>query len=177
MMEGAPANEIALEQVFRLHYPRLVGLLARITGDRGRAEELAAEVFCRLSGRPALFGQGTNLDGWLHRTAVNLGLDCLRMEARRRKNEQAAGVEITRAGGAGGPLDDLLRSEERTRVKRVLTALKPSSANLLLLRHAGMSYAQLAEALQIRRASVGKLLARATADFERRYRSLYGSEL
>jgi len=177
-----PAGSVAggrpsLDEVFRLQYPRLVGLLARITGDRGRAEELASEVFCRLSSRPALFRPESNLEGWLYRTAVNLGLDTLRMEGRRVRNEQAAGAEGVRSSSMGNPLEDVLRAERRMRVRAVLAELKPVSARLLLLRHAGLSYSDLADALDIKPASVGTLLARATADFEKRYRSMYGGEL
>jgi RNA polymerase sigma-70 factor (ECF subfamily) len=39
----------------------------------------------------------------------------------------------------------------------------------LLLRHAGLSYKELAEALQVAPGSVGTLLARAEAAFERAY--------
>ncbi len=173
--EGAATSD-SLEDIFRLQYPRLVALLARITGDRGRAEELASEVFCRLSSRPALFRPETNLHGWLYRTAVNLGLDALRMDARRRRHEQAAGAEVSRHASGGDPLEDMLRSEQRRRVQGALSALKPVSARLLLLRHAGLSYAELANALGIKPASVGTLLARATADFEKKYRSLHGGE-
>jgi RNA polymerase sigma-70 factor (ECF subfamily) len=167
----------SLEDVFRLQYPRLVRLLARITGDCGRAEELASEVFCRLSSRPALFRPESNLEGWLYRTAVNLGLDALRTEARRRRHEQAAGAEVARNSSGGDPLTEMLRAEQRTRVQAVLAALKPVSARLLLLRHAGLSYVELAGALAINPASVGTLLARAAAEFEKKYRSLHGCEL
>ncbi|HUO31901.1 MAG TPA: sigma-70 family RNA polymerase sigma factor [Bryobacteraceae bacterium] len=167
----------SLEDIFHLQYPRLVGILSRVTGDRGRAEELASEVFCRLSSRPSLFRPNHNLEGWLYRTAVNLGLDALRVEARRRRNEQAAGTEAARGSSADNPLADMLRSERRMRVQAVLAALKPLRARLLLLRHAGLSYGELADALGIQRASVGTLLARAAADFEKRYRSWYGGEL
>jgi len=166
-----------LESIFRLQYPRLVSLLARITGDRGRAEELASEVFCKLASRPALFRPESNLDGWLYRTAVNLGLDALRMEGRRRRNEQAAGAEVARNSSAGDPLADMLRWEQRTRVQEVLAALRPVSARLLVLRHAGFSYGELADALAIKPSSVGTLLARAAAEFEKRYRALHGGEL
>jgi RNA polymerase sigma-70 factor (ECF subfamily) len=170
------ASGPSLEDVFRLHYPRLVNLLARITGDRGRAEELASEVFCRLSSRPALFRPDGNLDGWLYRTAVNLGLDTLRAESRRRRNEQAAGAEVARHSSAGDPLSEVLRSEQKTRVHAALAALKPVSAKLLLLRHAGLSYSELAGALAVKQVSVGTLLARATAEFEKKYRALHGGE-
>jgi RNA polymerase sigma-70 factor, ECF subfamily len=171
------ADATGLEHIFRLQYPRLVALLARITRDRGHAEELASEVFCRLSARPALLRPESNVAAWLYRTAVNLGLDALRVEARRRRKEQAAGAEVVRSSGGGGPLADMLRAEQRARVQAVLEALKPVSARLLLLRHAGLSYAELAAALALNPASIGALLARAASEFEKKYRQLHGGEL
>lgn len=171
---GGPSN---LEDVFRVQYPRLAGLLTRITGDRGRAEELASEVFYRLSRRPALFRPESHVEGWLYRTAVNLGLDALRAESRRLRHEQAAGAEAVRRANPDDPMAAALRAERRMRVQAVLAALKPVSARLLLLRHAGLSYGELASALALKPSSVGTLLARATSDFEKRYRAMYGSEL
>lgn len=175
--QARAAAGASLEDIFRLQYPRLVKVLARITGDRGRAEELASEAFCRLSSRPCFFRPGSSPDGWLYRTAVNLGLDALRMDARRRRNERTAGAEVARNSSAGDPLTDMLRSEQRARVHAVLASLKPVSARLLLLRHAGFSYGELAGALAINPASVGTLLARAAADFEKKYRALHGGEV
>ena len=169
--------DATLEDIFRLQYPRLVSLLARITGDRGKAEELASEVFCKLSSRPLLFRPDNRLDGWLYRTAVNLGMDALRMAARRRRHEHAAGAEALRTSSAGDPLADMLGVERRARVRAVLAGLKPVSARLLLLRNAGLSYAELADALRLKPASVGKLLARASAEFEKRYRAMHGGEI
>jgi DNA-directed RNA polymerase specialized sigma24 family protein len=37
--------------LFRDHYPRVVSMLSRLTGDRGQAEEIAADVFCKVSKR------------------------------------------------------------------------------------------------------------------------------
>ena len=45
-----------------------------------------------------------------------------------------------------------------------------------MLRAEGLAYKELAEALGIHSGSVGTLLARAEAEFERRYRSRYGEE-
>lgn len=173
---GATVDAAGLDRVFHLQYPRLVALLSRITRNRGHAEELASEVFCRLSARPALLLPESNVEAWLYRTAVNLGLDALRVEARRRRREQAAGAEVARCAGSGGPLADMLRAEQQARVQAVLGALRPASARLLLLRHAGLSYAELAAALALKPASIGTLLARASAEFEKKYRQLHGGE-
>jgi len=45
-----------------------------------------------------------------------------------------------------------------------------------MLRHAGLSYKELAEALDVAPASIGTLLARAERAFEARYRAIAGSE-
>jgi len=71
----------------------------------------------------------------------------------------------------------VLREELRQRVQTVLQALKPREAQLLLLRSEGLSYRDLAEAVGVPAASVGTMLARAEAEFERRYRARYGEEL
>jgi RNA polymerase sigma-70 factor (ECF subfamily) len=54
--------------------------------------------------------------------------------------------------------------------------MKPRSARVLILRHSGLSYAELAAALQVNPASIGKLLARAEEEFEKKYRLLFADE-
>jgi RNA polymerase sigma-70 factor, ECF subfamily len=181
-----PAGEIALtstgsgacfESLFQEHYPRIVGMLARLTNDRGQAEEIAADVFCKLSRRSTLFQQGESLAPWIYRVATNAGLDAWRSNARRRRREQSAHAEDLRLAAPGGALDDILREERCARVRTVLAELKPRDAQLLLLRANGLAYRELAETLGIHANSVGTLLARAEAEFERRYRACYGEEL
>jgi RNA polymerase sigma-70 factor (ECF subfamily) len=184
-----PAGEIALmppagrtkeagegwfDPIFRAHYPRVVGLLARLTGDRGEAEEIAADVFCKLARRGE---SGGDPGPWLYRVASNAGLDALRSNSRRRRREESAAVEHRRAVAPDSALDSVLREERRARVREILAGLKPRDAQLLMLRAEGLAYKELAEALGIHAASVGTLLARAEAEFERRYRSRYGEDL
>ena len=176
--DAALEPNAALEKVFRAQYPRLINLLARITGDRSRAEELASEVFCKLAARPALFRPQNNLEGWLYRTAMNLGLDALKMNSRRMRNEHAAAVEGAASAARGsGPLESLLREEQRRRVQSALATLKPISARLLLLRYVGFSYRELANTLKINPASVGQLLLRATSEFKAKYSELYEEKI
>jgi len=101
----------------------------------------------------------------------------LRSNSRRRRREEAAGVEQLRTGARDSALDGMLREERRSRVQSVLAALKPRDAQLLLLRADGLAYRELAETLGIQPGSVGTLLARAEAEFERRFRARYGEEV
>jgi RNA polymerase sigma-70 factor (ECF subfamily) len=184
-----PAEEFALpadagpdagpwfEAIFRRHYPRLVGVLARLTGDRGQAEEIAADVFSKLSRQPSLLRGREDVAPWIYRVATNAGVDALRANVRRRKREEEAGVARMQSDRREDALEGMLRAERRTRVRAVLTALKPRDAQLLLLRAEGMAYREVAEALGIQPGSVGTLLARAEAEFERKFRARYGDDV
>ncbi len=172
--ENRRAARVGLESLFREHYPRIVGLLARLTGDRGQAEEIAADVFCKLSQRGGSLPSREELTPWIYRVATNAGLDGVRSNARRKRREEAAGAAQMLAGGSPDALQAMLREERCARVREVLAALKPRDAQLLLMRADGMAYKEVAEALGIQPGSVGTLLARAEAEFERRYRARYG---
>ncbi len=165
------------EAVFQEHYPRIVGMLARLTNDRGQAEEIAADVFCKLSRRPTLFRRGQSLAPWIYRVATNAGLDAWRANTRRRRREESAHAESLRLVSPGGALEDILREERCARVRAVLALLKPREAQMLLLRASGLAYRELAETLGIHPNSVGTLLARAEAEFERKFRARYGDDL
>ena len=165
---------VRLEAVYRTEYPRLVALVSRVSGDRARAEELVADALCRLSERWSLFRPEGNLEAWLYRTAINLALNALKSESRRLHYERAASIEFARNHRASGPLEEVLRAEQQDRVRSVLASMKPAEARLLLLRHAGLSYQETAGALGLNPASVGKLVARATAKFKERYLELFG---
>ena len=71
----------------------------------------------------------------------------------------------------------MLREERCARVRDVLGALKPRDAQLLLLRADGLAYCEVAGTLGIQPGSVGTLLARAEAEFERRFRARYGDDV
>ena len=162
------------DALFQTHYPRVVGMLGRLMGDRGQAEEIASDAFCKLA-RQRHSGDREGLTAWVYRVAINGGLDAVRSNTRRKRREEAAGAGLGVA--AAGALDELLRQERCARVQSVLAALKPRDAQLLLLRADGLAYRELAQALGMQASSVGTLLARAEQEFERRYRARYGDDL
>jgi RNA polymerase sigma factor (sigma-70 family) len=163
------------DAIFREHYPRVVAMLARLTGDRAQAEEIASDSFCKLSTRDA--GENERLTPWVYRVATNAGLDALRMNARRRQREQAAHAESLRLASSGCALEAMIREERRARVQEVLADMKPRDAQILLLRAEGLAYRELAETVGVQASSIGTLLARAEAEFERKFRARYGETL
>jgi RNA polymerase sigma-70 factor, ECF subfamily len=166
-----------VEVLFRAHYARITSMLARLTGDRGQAEEIAADVFQKLAQRPALLQSRDDLTAWMYRVATNAGFDALRMNSRRRKHEEAAGMNGIHAVAPDSALDEMLREERCARVRSVLSDMKPREAQLLLLRSSGLAYREVAQTLGIQPGSVGTLLARAEAEFEHRFRTRYGDDI
>ena len=166
-----------VEALFREHYVRIASMLARLTGDRAHSEEIASDVFYKLSQRPALLTGGEDVTAWIYRVATNAGFDALRANSRRRKREEAAGREGLHLAASPSALDGMLAEERRARVRAVLEMLKPRDSQLLLLRSSGMAYREVAVALGVEPTSVGTMLARAEAEFERRYRARYGEQI
>ena len=167
-------DEAEFRAVFLQHYARIVAILVRLLGDLSHSEEVANDAFWRLYRQPALQVDG-NVGGWLYRTAANLGIDALRASGRRRLYEEAAG-RAKGESGARGPLDDLLREERCRRVRTVLASIKPTQAQLLILRSSGLSYKELAEALNVKMSGIGTMLNRAEEEFRNRYLALHPNE-
>jgi RNA polymerase sigma-70 factor (ECF subfamily) len=162
------APSTAFDIVFATHYAPLARTIARIIQDQGRAEELAVDAFSKLlRNRRAL---GPNVGGWLHRTAVRLSLDELRRRARHDRYQRW----FSWTGRSDQPDELFAADEEQGRVRTVLASIAPRQAELLLLRHDGASYSELASSLNLNPASVGTLLSRAQRTFRKEYVKRYG---
>jgi RNA polymerase sigma-70 factor (ECF subfamily) len=162
-----------LEAAFRQHWSRVYGVVFRLVGDGDEAQDLALEAFWRLyTSSPAL--DENKLGGWLYRVATNLGLNALRSRRRRQQHEAEAGASALEEDTSVDPGLALEQAQERQRVQAALARMRPRYARLLVLRYSNLSYAEIAEAMQVAPGSVGTLLARAEAEFERQYRRLEG---
>lgn len=165
------------EALFQKHWSQVYGAILRVLGDPDEAEGLSLEVFWRLY---RMFQSDTkvskirNLRAWLFRSATNTALNELRSRRRRAHYEAQAGTLALAENSVENPGEEAERVEERVRVRAVLAGMKVRDAQLLLLRYTGLSYREVAEALDIAPSSVGTLLARAEKAFEERYRELEG---
>ena len=166
-------GQAAFEALFQAHWGRVVQVLARLVGDPAEAEDLALDAFWRLYRQPPR--QDQNLAGWLYRVATRLGLNALRARRRRQRYEESAGMDALHDDPPGNPAIMVEQAQERRQVRRVLSLMKPRAAQLLILRHSGMTYAEIAAALDVSPGSIGTLLARAEREFEGRYLKASGS--
>jgi RNA polymerase sigma-70 factor (ECF subfamily) len=156
------------ESVFHAHYDRIARVIARLVRDPARAEELAVEVFWKFWRNPQAHGEKAG--GWLYRTAVRMGLNELRDGERRARYERMSDL----ARGLPTPEEERAAAEEREHVRQVLAALDARQAELLLLRGSGLTYEEVAGALDLNPASVGTLISRAQQAFRKEYISQFG---
>jgi RNA polymerase sigma factor (sigma-70 family) len=162
--------EADFESIFREHFARMVYIARRVLRSDAEAEEICAETFLTLyrSGPGVLSGGA--LGAWLYRVATRASIDRLRRNQRRGLEEELETSRIDPADDTrNDPLNTLIRDERIAEVRSTLAQMKSEKAQLLLLRHSGLSYQEIAEALQIRTASVGTMLARAETEFSTLY--------
>ena len=165
LADTARGDAASFETLFHRHYDRVYGILFRLVGERGEAEDLAQEVFLRLHDHARRRrGLDDNVGAWLYRVATNLGYNALRDRRRRRQRDVA--LVPTESEDAEARL---ARREERRAVRAALAELSQRQAQLLVLRQMEFSYAECAAIVGVAPASVGALLARAARAFREAY--------
>jgi RNA polymerase sigma-70 factor (ECF subfamily) len=166
----------AFEAVFLEHWARVYRLLYRLVGDPAEAEDLALETFVRLYQKGPRADHEFNPGGWLHRVATNLGLQSIRSWKRREGYEVTAGKYALEETAEDDPAETVARAEAQRTARLALAQMNERQSRLLIMRHAGSSYKEIAEALDLSPTSVGPLLLRAEREFEKRYRALTQEE-
>jgi RNA polymerase sigma factor (sigma-70 family) len=146
-----------LEDVFRAAYPRVVGVAARVLGSQDEAEDVAQEVFLSFGRSTVPAGEAV---GWLSVAAAHTALNHARSGRRRTAREST-----TEHGATVAPdvADTVVTIEERRHVRAALARLPRRQAIALILRHSGLSYAEVAAALNLSPGSVGTTVRRAEA--------------
>ena len=146
-----------LDEVFRRDYQRVVAVAARVLGSRDQAEDVAQEVFLSFSRSSVPAGEA---GGWLCVAAAHTALNVLRSGRRRTSREETASA-TTEQTVVSDVADTVVTLEERSRVRAALAELPRKQAMALVLRHSGLSYADVAAALDLSPGSVGTTVRRA----------------
>ncbi len=158
-------SEGAFEAIFRAYYGQVFAAAYRLLGSGQEAEDVAQEAFLRLYRYPLPAGREHNLAGWLLRVATNLAYNALRSRKRRQDRERRATEEWADASSGRAALDP----DAGERVREVLATLPERQVQILFMRQAGLSYAEVADALGVAPGSVGTLVARAERAFRERW--------
>ena len=152
----------AFERLFLQEYGRVAGVAYRVLGDRAEAEDVAQEVF--LSFYRQHDPSAAYAPAWLHRAAAHLALNAARGRRRRDRRDTLAARQGDRVTDPEG---EAVAAEQRAEVRAALARLPSETASLLALRYSGFSYAEVAEALDIKADQIGTRLRRAQEAFKR----------
>lgn len=143
------------ERFFREHYAPVVRLAQGVVGDFHEAQDVAQEVFLAAYRHfPDDVGQAA---GWVRVAALHTALNALRSERRRVRRHLATGAVDCSPSAEETAID----REARAELRHALGRLPRRSAAVLVMRHGGMSYVEIAAALGVKVGQVGTLLRRA----------------
>ena len=109
--------------------------------------------------------------------AANLALQSIRSFKRREQYEINAGRDALEQTPQYHPPEILDEEEDRRFIRRALAQMNPRQAEILVMRHSGLAYKEIAEALHLAPTSIGPLLLRAEREFEKCYRALTEEKL
>jgi RNA polymerase sigma-70 factor (ECF subfamily) len=145
MLRFQAGDARAFEVLVRRHRTPVFSFLLRLTGDRGRAEDLCQEAFLKVVRASSGWEPRARFQTWLYAIARNQAVD----EARRQAFRRAESLDG--APGSAAMADDPLpdRTAEgallRPKLEAALAALPEEQREVFLLReHAGLRFHEIA---------------------------------
>jgi RNA polymerase sigma-70 factor, ECF subfamily len=160
-----------LEEVFRAHQACVLKAAYRITGSMADAEDVSQSVFLRLAHGTVDPGQISNLQGYLHRSAVNAALDLIRSRGNRESVPVETASEIE-SNPSLSPERALSSLEIKNWLRRELAKLNPRAAEMFVLRYLeGAENREIARTLNTSQAVVAVTLHRTRARLKKSLRS------
>jgi RNA polymerase sigma factor (sigma-70 family) len=158
----------AFERLFHAEYSKVAGIARRILLDAYAAEDVAQEVFVsfhRLHAADSPYARR-----WLYTAAAHAALNAVRGRKRRERREFADATAALTVAGENDPLESVAETEQRLEVRRALGRINPKYATVLAMRYAGLSYAEVANAVGVSFNQVGTILRRAEAALKKEFR-------
>lgn len=169
MLRVRDGDATAFEEIVLIYQNRLLAVLQHLTGSRDLAEDLTQEVFLRIYRARERYTPGAKFSTWLFTIANNVASNARRTMARRREvqveSTDSGGVDVAQLALAGSglmPTRQLDKSEMRDVVKLAVEALNERQRMAVLLsKFEDMSYADIADVMQLSPQAVKSLLSRA----------------
>lgn len=172
MLQVREGSAVAFEALVEKHQKRLVMVLEHLIADRSQAEDLAQDVFLRIYRARETYVPTAKFSTWLYTITHNVASNAIRKSSRRK--------EVNLTSSASGavpvcPLDTLAKDKSNLMPTRIaaqkemadvideaIQALGPRQKMAMLLsKYEGMSYDEIAQAMELTQQAVKSLLSRA----------------
>ena len=152
-----------LEELFRAHHSCVLKAAYRITGSLADAEDVAQSVFLRLARGTIDHSRISNLQSYLHRSAVNAALDLIRSRGHRETVPVETADEL-HANPSLSPERSHSSAEIKQLLRRELAQLNPRAAEMFTLRYLeGLDNPEIAQMMKTSQAVVAVTLHRTRA--------------
>src|SRR5215217_3886763 len=152
----------SFDEAFTLHHRAVFRAAYSVVRDAGLAEDVTQEVFLKLYQHMGTLKDEGHVRPWLLRVASNTALNAVRSRGRAGAREEEFAVAATVGGGPEpvGIEADYERRVEIEEARRALASIKEPMRSCLLLKQQGLSYREIAQALNLHEANVGSMIAR-----------------
>ncbi len=174
-------DESAFESLIRRHEGRVFGLLMRMLGNREDAEDVAQEAFISLHRHGHRFRHDARFSTFVYRVAANAALN--RRRTLGRKNARLRKLQARQAAGNDlpttprDPESAAFGAQVQIQVQDALLQLPPDlRAATILYDIEGLSYREIAAALEIPEGTVKSRVHRARSALRDRLKSLVSNE-
>ena len=178
MLSFREGDASAFDALFARWARPLLRYLERMVRDAGAAEELVQEAFLRVYRARERYEPDARFSTWLYRIATNLALNELRRPRRRDPHDSLDAPDAQPLAAGSPPADEEV--DARRRVERLELALaelpERQRAALWLTAVEGLSYAEVAESLEISESAVKALVHRARSGLADRLEALPGGD-
>lgn len=170
MLALRAGDTAAFDVLFRRWSGPLLRYLERMVRDLAVAEELVQEAFIRVHEARERYRPQARFSTWLYRIATNLALNELRRPRHRAVHRSADAADAPPLVATGPGADDVVEARRRAgAAQRALGDLpEKQRAALCLAAVEGLSYAEVAEALDVTEKAVKSLVHRARTSLAQR---------
>lgn len=161
-------DQDAFARLVELSQGKVYNLALRLTGSPENASDVAQEAFLNAwRGLPSFRGE-SSFSTWLYKLTSNAATDFLRRQARQRGlesplslDEEDSGLANLTPDPAPSPQQQLEHRELQAALSQGLAQLPREQRQALSLRLAGLSYAEIAQSLDVEQGTVKSRIARA----------------
>ena len=166
--------EDAFAALFADRCEPLYRYLSGLSGDPPLAEDIVQECFVKLYRRGAM---PDDPPAWLATVAHNLLRDDRRRGTRQARLLLERKAEVPTAAAPPAADATTLATERVDAARRALARLPLRDRQLLLLRHEGYGYGEIANILQLNPSGIGTMLVRAGDSFRKAFHELFGASI
>jgi RNA polymerase sigma-70 factor (ECF subfamily) len=189
LIEAAQRGDrAAFRRLVERHQRRAFAIALGMVRDENDARDLVQEAFLRVYRGLDRFQGGSSFFTWFYRIVTNLAIDFMRKPGRKESEHDDARARLDAADEAdfpfvsridgAEPLDAVHRQELAQRLRTALDALPPYHRGVVLMREVeGMSYEEMAEAMNVSKGTIMSRLFHARQKLQRALADCYAEQV